>query len=96
MSFVDIDPPAQPPFRLVAMSPLPIVTNSLYDGPWDPLKNRRIDFCIFPMSISLVNDGDEILLSFGRQDHEGWIGYMNLQSVLNSLDPVPLSSSSRR
>lgn len=75
----------------MSISPVPIVHNYLYDGPWDPLKNRRIDFCVFPMVISRVND-DEIMLSFGWQDHEGWIAYMNLHTLLDSLDPVPLSA----
>ena len=77
---------ATPPFELVAMSPVPIVSNFLYDGAWDPLKNRKIDFCIFPMSISLEND--IILVSFGRNDHEGWIANINIHSLLDSLDPI--------
>ena len=78
---------ATPPFELVSMSPVPIVSNFLYSGAWDPLKNRKIDYCIFPMSLSLESE-DVLLISFGRNDHEGWIANMNLHSLLDSLDPI--------
>ena len=84
---------AHPPFRLLATSPLPIIHDFFYDGAWDPLKNRRIDFCVFPMVISMVNE-DEIMLSLGWQDFQGWIAYFNIRTMLASLDPVPPSEHS--
>jgi predicted GH43/DUF377 family glycosyl hydrolase len=85
---------AQPPFKLLSVSPYPIVHKDLYDGPWDPLKNRQIDYCVFPMSIFLQKEGegdtalDTVFVSYGWNDHEGWIAKMRLKSLLDSLEPV--------
>lgn len=77
---------AEAPFRVLAMSPYPIMPEAFYNGPWDPIKPRMIDYCLFPMSIFV--EKDEVLLSFGHQDSRGVLARLKLQRVLDSLVPV--------
>jgi predicted GH43/DUF377 family glycosyl hydrolase len=78
---------ASPPFKLIAMSPYPIIDERLYTGPWDGLKNRKIDYCVFPMSFYL-DDNDIIVLSFGHNDRDGYIAKIHLTALLKSLEPI--------
>lgn len=73
----------EPPFKLLKISPVPIVSNELYTGAWVPYHNRHLDYVVFPMTFAINND--TIQMSFGHQDWEGMIGYLNLQEVLDSL-----------
>jgi hypothetical protein len=97
----------KPPFQLLSVSPLPIMDEALYTGPWNPLRLRRIDYVPFPSTIFLR--GEEVILSLGHQDHAGYLAAFNLQELLRSLKPVngsrwedelpawtTVSSSSRR
>ncbi len=77
---------SQPPFRLLAISPLPLMDDSLYTGPWDPLKNRHIDYVAFPSTCFL--HGDEVVMSFGWQDHMGMTATFKLKHLLQTLEPV--------
>lgn len=82
-----------PPFKLVGISSFPIIHKPFYDGAWDHISARRIDYCVFPMSF-FIDDTDSIsknktiVLSLGRNDREGWILRLDLNTLLNSLDPV--------
>ena len=80
-----------PPFRLLSYSPLPIIDISMYQGAWALFKNRRNDYVIFPMS--LIVKSNTIYVSFGRNDHEGWIATLMLDKVLDSLVPTAISST---
>lgn len=75
-----------PPFRLIAVSPYPMVDETMYVGEWCPIKPRHIDYVNFPMS--LYEEAGVIHFSFGHQDHMAYIGKMNVESVLESLRPV--------
>jgi hypothetical protein len=77
---------AQPPFKLIAMSPLPLMDETLYTGAWDPLKNRHIDYVAFPSTCFIK--GDEIVMSFGWQDHMGMTATFKLKHLLQTLEPV--------
>jgi hypothetical protein len=80
---------AHPPFHLVAMSPFPIVDyDKLYSGHWDPIKPRNIDYVVFPTCFYLDEGENVIHLSFGRQDHEGWLVKLNVSSLMESLYPL--------
>jgi len=80
---------AAPPFRLLSLSPRPIADPKWFDGPWDHIKNRRIDYIAFPMAISLLSSPeDTLLVSFGRQDYQGWIGKINVARLLETLESV--------
>lgn len=72
-----------PPFRLLSYSPFPIIDTSLYQGAWALFKNRRNDYVIFPMGL-IVRD-NTVYVSFGRNDHEGWLATLRLDKVLDSL-----------
>jgi hypothetical protein len=77
---------AHPPFRILEISPFPLVTRDLYSGPWSLYPNRRNDYVIFPGGLILRND--LLVLSFGRNDHEGWLCSFKLRELLESLVPV--------
>jgi hypothetical protein len=83
---------ASPPFRLLGYTPYPIMNDELYTGPWDPLKNRRISYVIFPVACFLhsneMNGEDEVIVSFGHQDVRGFLGRINLNQLLKNLEPL--------
>lgn len=85
---------AHPPFRLLTMSPEPILDRFLYEGEWAPFKNRKNDYVIFPSALILMKKGqvdvaqEELLLSFGRQDYQGWVARIELKRLLDSMVPV--------
>jgi predicted GH43/DUF377 family glycosyl hydrolase len=74
------------PYRLLAVSALPIMSEQFYTGPWSPLKNARIDYCFFPTAIYV--EGGEIVMSAGFQDHSGYLLKMKLQDVLDTMAVV--------
>jgi hypothetical protein len=74
------------PYRLLAVSAMPIVSEQFYTGPWSPLKNAHIDYCFFPTAIYL--EGAEIVMSAGFQDHSGYLLKMMLQAVLDTMAAV--------
>lgn len=82
---------ASEPFHLMDISPVPIVSDKLYQGEWDYLRNRKIDFCVFPMSFFV--QGGIVYLSFGYNDHSGYIAQLNLTKLLDSLEPVLLDDN---
>lgn len=77
---------ATSPFRLLEMSPYPILDDDLYTNDWAVLKNRRLDYVVFPSTIELR--GEDIIMSFGRNDHQGYLGKLKLKQILDSLEPV--------
>lgn len=77
---------AKPPFRILSMSPFPIMPQRFYDGPWHPIRNRRIDYCVFPMGLFV--DKDQLFLSFGYQDQRGYLARINVQALWDTLVPV--------
>jgi predicted GH43/DUF377 family glycosyl hydrolase len=82
---------ASEPFHLMDISPVPIVSDKLYQGEWDYLRNRKIDYCVFPMSFFI--QGGIVYLSFGFNDHSGYIAQLNLTKLLDSLEPVLLDDN---
>ena len=58
-----------------------------YTGPWDGLKNRKIDYCLFPMSFYVEND--VAVISFGHIDKHGYIAKINIEKLLNTLEKIP-------
>lgn len=76
-------------FRLLSISPLPIMEEGLYSGPWHPFRNRRIDYCIFPTTLLKdEHDPDTALLIFGHQDVRGLMASLSISRLLASLVPL--------
>jgi predicted GH43/DUF377 family glycosyl hydrolase len=77
---------SDPPFALSAISPKPIVGPHFYNGAdyptWKPLR------VVYPTNY--IWDDETIYLSYGRQDHEIWIAYIDRQALFKSL--IPLST----
>eukprot|EP01040_Poterioochromonas_malhamensis_P011993 gene11993-13091_t len=73
---------AKPPFRIHSMSPVPIVNLNFYSG---KRMSRKVPYVVFPTSLVLSNEGQEVMLSFGHQDKQGYLAKFSLQSLLNSL-----------
>jgi predicted GH43/DUF377 family glycosyl hydrolase len=73
-----------PPFSLSKMSPKIIVGENFYNGPdyntWKPLR------VVFPCGF--ITDKNNIIISYGRQDHEMWIVKLDKKGLLKSLIPV--------
>lgn len=68
-------------FEIHTISQVPILKRELYDGVW--AKSKSYDYIIYPMGFYIKNN--LVVLSLGRNDHEGWIAEMSLQELLNSL-----------
>lgn len=80
--------PTHPSFRLTAISRSPISHNSWYSGPWvhNPNAFGMFDYVVFPMSIMV--EGGDVLIVFGRQDQTTWISRLALGELLGSLVPI--------
>jgi len=74
----------QYPFAVTGISHHPIVAKTFYEGPmyttWKPLR------VIFPSG--LIVEGNDIWVSYGRQDHEMWVVKFDKAKLLASLKPV--------
>lgn len=74
---------AEPPFELKRISPQPIVHETFYHGPmyntWKPLR------VVFAMGY--IIDGNDIWVSYGRQDFEMWVARIDAQKLFDSLVP---------
>ncbi len=82
---------AQSPHRILSMSWLPFVHESMYSGSWPnlPASYYHIDYIVFPMSFALdPEDPNALFLSYGRQDNEGWVAKLDLAKLLASLHVV--------
>lgn len=75
---------AKPPFKMLEMSPTPIMPARVYTGAW---ASRHIDYCAYPMHIFRENE-EYIHMSFGFQDRYGMMGKLHLPTLLKSLVPV--------
>ena len=83
---------AKPPFRVLSLSPYPIMPQRLYDGPWHYIKNRNIDYCLFPMGLFV--EEDTVFLSFGYQDQRGFLARIHLKALWDTLVPVKTKDKS--
>jgi predicted GH43/DUF377 family glycosyl hydrolase len=79
---------AKPPFNIKAMSPEPILHESMYSGPWSKMHGSfyHIDYVSFPMSFVIENG--VILLMYGFQDKDAWVAKIQLKGLLSSLKEV--------
>jgi predicted GH43/DUF377 family glycosyl hydrolase len=80
---------AEPPFRVLGVSQVPIMNWALYTVAWSAFSKRGIDYVTFPTSYFL--EGDKIMLSLGHQDKQGWLLTLKVDAVLASLNPVEYS-----
>lgn len=76
---------AEPPFEIQQISPKPIIGRNFYIGKkylsyWAPIQ------AVFPCGI--VQRGDSLWVSYGRQDHEVWVVQINTNRLLESLVDV--------
>ena len=74
---------SQPPFRLLAISNVPVVDDRFYNGPWT---NRRFAYAPYPTGLTL--EGDDLKIVLGYNDNEGYILTVPLQRMLDSLVPA--------
>ena len=74
-----------PPFRLVAVSNVPIVDERFYNGPW---VNRRFCYAPYPTGLWLENEGAVVKMTMGFNDREGYVLTFDAQVLLESLVPV--------
>lgn len=75
---------AEPPFKILEMSPHPIIGADFYDTPACKLvKPLRV---VFPCGF--VFDENYIWVACGKQDREIWIYKLDRQGLLDSLVPV--------
>lgn len=87
---------ARPPHRVLGLSRLPLVHESMYTGPWTdlPTSYYHIDYVVFPMSFVITDaqptsaqgDGRQLLyLTYGKQDNQGWVAVLDYRQLLDSL-----------
>ena len=76
----------EPPFAITHISHEPIIPRIFYDEHTDGWSFRAIDYIVFPMNI--VVDGDNLLVSVGRNDRSGWVVRLDIKGLVRSLLPV--------
>jgi hypothetical protein len=78
-----------PPFNIRAVSPQPIVNDSLYKGPW---LWPSLDYVVYPSGILIENDEitkrPHVLVSVGHQDRNAYMFKFDLHGLLKSLQIV--------
>lgn len=72
---------AHPPFEIKYISPEPIIGPNFYHGAcyepyWHPV------CVVFPCGLAI--NGDDVLISYGRQDHELWIATVDKEKLLEN------------
>jgi len=75
---------AHPPFTLLKISNAPIIDERFYEGPWI---NPRNCYTTFPSSLFLKGS-DELKVTMGYNDVEGYLLTISLKHLLESLVPV--------
>ncbi len=77
------------PFKLLSMSPYPIIIDSLYNGLWF---GKRYNYVVFPTSLQIIKEektGQDIaLVTIGLNDFHGFAVKYYLMDILQSLVPV--------
>lgn len=78
---------AAPPFEITHVSKKPIIAKGFYSGfsyipYWKPIQ------AVFPCGILV--EKNEVIMTYGRQDHELWIAVMNRRELLRSLEPLSI------
>lgn len=83
------------PWRLLGVSPVPILDKPFYTGEWAQLgRNRHIDYVVFPMSLyrdeaaSETSEIGDLVVTIGVGDRDGWIIRFSSKEILHSLEPV--------
>ena len=72
-----------PPFELLRISPVPIVKDSFYLGPWYA---KYIDYCVFPSSLYV--DNEFAVISLTLQNVDSYIAKIRMTELLESLQSV--------
>lgn len=75
------------PFRLLEVSPVPIIDELRYQNSWFMGHGRNVDYVPYPTSIFLENDFT-LFLTCGHNDQAGFIYRMNLPLLLGSLEKI--------
>lgn len=77
---------AEPPFRLLRISPLPIMLDEVFYTGQLHVKygHWNIDYVIFPTTI-MFDGPEDIVMSFGYQDSIGYLTRFNIKKLLHSL-----------
>jgi hypothetical protein len=80
---------SEAPFTLLAATSVPLLFDErMYTGAWDPLRNRRIDYVLFPMNCFLIDEGRNIAISVGRNDIEGYLVTVAVSDVFDRLEAI--------
>jgi len=75
----------QPPFEITHISSRPIIAKGFYSGEQYPYYWRPTQV-VFPCGI--LAKGNNIWITYGRQDHEIWVAKLDRVKLLMSLSPV--------
>jgi hypothetical protein len=76
-----------PPFKLLSYSPVPIIHDIMYTGPWYNYRGIRYDYAAYPMALFLEKKG-VLHLSYGHNDIRGYVCRINVDELLESMVPV--------
>jgi hypothetical protein len=80
-----------PPFRIIAISAVPIVDEFLYTGPWyTNLGSNSYTYAPYPVSLMIEKKG-VLLMSIGMNDDKGYLCHMRIRDLLESMAPVHYS-----
>jgi len=78
---------ACPPFRLLRVSPAPILSDGFYLTGWYKLHQRNVDYVVYPTQITPGERG-ELLLTLGHNDIRAYAAKLRMDALLESLVPV--------
>lgn len=71
---------SEPPFEILKASPEPIIAEDFYTFTGSNLH------CVFPLGFIVI--GEDIYISYGKDDHEIWIAKISKKELLDSLISV--------
>lgn len=83
---------AEPPFRLLRQSRVPLLLDAWYLGKWTGM--RSTDYVVFPIGLVVAEEAGAptFTLSLGRNDREGWVVKMRVDALLATLAPLHCTS----
>ena len=75
---------AHPPFKVLAVSPYPIVEDIFYSGRWFKSKRRPVDYVVYPSSI-YMDKNETLILTVGLNDLEGYLVRVDVHELMATL-----------
>lgn len=71
------------PYYISGISRRPIIAKGMYEGTW---VHTELEYVIYPGSVAI--EGEELVIAYGRNDFEGWVGRFDLNRLMADVESV--------